>query len=120
MEYIWIVIGIAFISFIVFKPEGKDKTKLVRQSKTNFSYTFENNSEVKFEEGEKVKLWNRVNTNKVNFYAKGYHSGEGLIGVKKNKIIVNHLKSSGKYRAEIAKKMEFVSRVDIELLTTTE
>ena len=52
-------------------------------------------------EAEVVKLWNKPDTDEINFYAKGSSGGEGLLGWITNKEIVDHLKMDGLYDATI-------------------
>ena len=51
--------------------------------------------------GEYVKLWNKPDTDEINFYAKGSDGGQGLLGWITIKEISDHLRKSGLYEATI-------------------
>tara|TARA_R110001583_G_scaffold74038_4_gene205335 strand:+ start:435 stop:785 length:351 start_codon:yes stop_codon:yes gene_type:complete len=110
-----ILISFALIVYFIFSP-NKPHTPTSIKKKNNFYYDFLIEEDLEIENKDKVNLWNRPTNDIINFYARGYTGGQGLIGSKKNKTIADHLRNRGTYSAIAKKESKYMVGVDITLI----
>ena len=112
MDFLLLVIVVAIVAYFVFKP-GKSK----KTGTTSFTIekTFEENLDL-IEEGDKLNLWAKPNSNHVYMYAPGSVGGQGAIAVAKSKdlhFLVQH--SEKKITATVRKLDLDNGHVDIHV-----
>lgn len=71
------------LSFIFGNNQKLPFKKSIRFERKNLNF--------QIDIGEKLNIWNKPNTDQINFYAKGTSDGDGLLGTVTNSVISKHL-----------------------------